>query len=291
MRFRLDLKLGILFFLCSLLLIGLPELEAAAGSENLVSRIQLTVIGTVVNSQNIPIEDAAVSVSVNQETQAIVVGEEEQERVFTGKNGRFITQLTLTTDPSYLSDLSITVSKSGYKTRHIRIHAEHLFCKINDCFARVGFLTLQRVLNQAFYLSTAIFVVIFGMISFNVLHETIAAFLGAASMLGISYFVGSFYPNFWIIGFHKAVEYIDFDVIFLLLGMMIFMAIMSQTGVFQWLAFQTFKLGKGSSFIVAIILILITGVISSVLNDTTVMLLMTISDQKQSLFQKYWPPT
>jgi Na+/H+ antiporter NhaD/arsenite permease-like protein len=275
MRFRLDLKLGILFFLCSLLLIGLPELEAAAGSENLVSRIQLTVIGTVVNSQNIPIEDAAVSVSVNQETQAIVVGEEEQERVFTGKNGRFITQLTLTTDPSYLSDLSITVSKSGYKTRHIRIHAEHLFCKINDCFARVGFLTLQRVLNQAFYLSTAIFVVIFGMISFNVLHETIAAFLGAASMLGISYFVGSFYPNFWIIGFHKAVEYIDFDVIFLLLGMMIFMAIMSQTGVFQWLAFQTFKLGKGSSFIVAIILILITGVISSVLNDTTVMLLMT----------------
>jgi Na+/H+ antiporter NhaD/arsenite permease-like protein len=134
---------------------------------------------------------------------------------------------------------------------------------------------LQRVINQAFFLATGIFVIVFGLISLNLLHETIAAFLGSAIMLGITYFIGSSNPDYWIISFHKAIQYIDFDVVFLLLGMMIFMGIMSKTGIFQWLAFQTFKLGKGNSFIVALILILITGLISSVLNDTTVMLLMT----------------
>jgi len=53
------------------------------------------------------------------------------------------------------------------------------------------------------------------------------------------------------------------------------MAIMSRTGVFQWLAYQTFRLARGNAFLVAAILISITGVISAVLNDTTVMLLMT----------------
>ncbi len=56
--------------------------------------------------------------------------------------------------------------------------------------------------------------------------------------------------------------------------MMIFMAIMSQTGVFQWLAFHTFRLARGHAFVVTAVLVGITGVISSVLNDTTVMLLM-----------------
>jgi Na+/H+ antiporter NhaD/arsenite permease-like protein len=53
------------------------------------------------------------------------------------------------------------------------------------------------------------------------------------------------------------------------------MAVMGQTGVFQWLAFRTFRLARGNTFLVTAILVSITGLISSVLNDTTVMLLMT----------------
>ena len=64
-------------------------------------------------------------------------------------------------------------------------------------------------------------------------------------------------------------------VILMLMTMMIFMAIMGQTGIFQWLTFQTFRLARGNTFLVAAILIAITGITSSVLNDTTVMLLMT----------------
>ena len=113
------------------------------------------------------------------------------------------------------------------------------------------------------------------MISFNLVHETIATFIGSAAMLGVSYFSGSSQSQYWIIGFHNAIEFIDFEVIFLLLAMMIFMAIMSQTGVFRWLAYRTFQVGKGNNFIIVLILILITGFTSAVLNDTTVMLLMT----------------
>jgi len=134
---------------------------------------------------------------------------------------------------------------------------------------------LPRIFNPAFFLATGIFVAAFATITFNLLHETIAALLGAAAVLGVAYFLGGSDLDYWIVGFDTAVHFIDFDVIFLLLTMMIFMAIMSQTGVFQWLAFQTLRLARGRAFLVATGLILLTGITSSVLNDTTVMLLMT----------------
>jgi Na+/H+ antiporter NhaD/arsenite permease-like protein len=207
--------------------------------------------------------------------QQVIVKEDPQDSVCTGESGQFIAELMIPGNPADLTSLRISVTKEGYKSGQIYISQDQLLCSRNSCFVRTGYITLHRVFNQAFFIATGIFIIVFGMISFNLLHETIAAFLGAAVMLGISYFVGSSDPDYWIIGFHKAIQYIDFDVIFLLLGMMIFVGIMSQTGVFQWLAFQTFKLGQGSSFFVAVILICITGLISSFLNDTTVMLLMT----------------
>lgn len=133
---------------------------------------------------------------------------------------------------------------------------------------------MPRVFNQAFFIATGIFILAFITITFNLLHETIAALMGAAAMLGVSYFFGNSNIDYWIIDFHRAITFIDFDVIFLLLTMMIFMAVMSQTGVFQWLALRTYRLAQGRAYLVVAGLVLITGITSSVLNDTTVMLLM-----------------
>ena len=170
--------------------------------------------------------------------------------------------------------LVVQVSKPSFRSASERIGVERIACTGDTCYVGVPDLVLPRVFNAAFILATAIFVVVFLLISTNLLHETIAAFLGAALMLGVSYCVGSFNNDFWIIGFDRAVEFIDFDVIFLLMTMMIFMAIMGRTGVFPWLALQTYRLARGNAFLVTAILITITAIASSVLNDTTVMLLM-----------------
>src|SRR5215211_5177157 len=53
---------------------------------------------------------------------------------------------------------------------------------------------------------------------------------------------------------------IDWDVIFLLLGMMIIVGILRQTGVFEYVAIWAAKRAKGSPFRVMVLLVLITAV-------------------------------
>jgi len=137
----------------------------------------------------------------------------------------------------------------------------------------LGDITLARHPNPAFFIATATFLVVFGLISFRVIHETVAALLGAVIIMGVTYILGTFNDEFWIISFERAVMFIDFNVIFLIMGMMIFMAVMGQTGVFQWLAFKAHKTTRGNIWLLAIVLTGLTGVISAFLNDVTAILL------------------
>ena len=241
-----------------------PTLVSAQASDD----VTLTLIGRVVNTQGAAVDEAEV---------CVLVGGIEKETTQTDDGGFYVMELVLTRPPTETESetLALKVGKPGYRETHQGFAQQEIACIEGHCHVRVPDIVLPRVLNPAFFLATGIFVVVFGLISLNLLHETIAAFMGAAAMLGVSYFAGNTNSDFWIIGFHRAIGFIDFDVIFLLMTMMIFMAVMSRTGIFQWLAFQTFRLARGSAFLVAAVLIAITGLISSVLNDTTVMLLIT----------------
>lgn len=234
----------------------------------------LTISGRVVNTQDLGISEAEIQIYDDQTPLAFLVDGERQKTILTKADGSFLGKVAEPLEIEQPLELTLHASKRGFKSETKVLTPQDFSCQDGTCFSDQGRITLHRILNQAFFIATGIFIFIFGLISFNALHETIATFLGAASMLGISYFLGNTDSNFWIIGFHNAIQYIDFEVIFLLLAMMIFMAIMSQTGIFQWLAYQTFKIGRGDSFQVAVILISITGITSAVLNDTTVMLLM-----------------
>ena len=52
---------------------------------------------------------------------------------------------------------------------------------------------------------------------------------------------------------------IDWDVIFLLLGMMIIVGVLRRTGVFEYVAIWAAKRAKGSPFRVMVLLVLITA--------------------------------
>ena len=66
---------------------------------------------------------------------------------------------------------------------------------------------------------------------------------------------------------------VDWDVIFLLLGMMIIVGVLRRTGVFEYVAIWAAKRAKGSPFRVMVLLVLITAVASSFLDNVTTVLL------------------
>ena len=77
---------------------------------------------------------------------------------------------------------------------------------------------------------------------------------------------------------HYFVNFIDFNVIFLLVAMMIIVNISTATGMFNWIANQLLKYTKGHPALIVAVLAVFTAVVSAFLdNVTTVMLIMPIS--------------
>jgi Na+/H+ antiporter NhaD/arsenite permease-like protein len=75
-----------------------------------------------------------------------------------------------------------------------------------------------------------------------------------------------------------AYSYVDWNVIFLLIGMMIIMGVLRDTGVFQYIAIKTSKLAKGSPIRILLFMFVVTAVISAFLdNVTTVMIIVPVN--------------
>ena len=115
------------------------------------------------------------------------------------------------------------------------------------------------------YAST-VFVVAFVLIATERLNKTLVALGGATAMF--------FLP---VINSHE-VWYsedtgINWDVIFLLLGMMIIVSVVRQTGVFEYVAIWSAKRAKGSPLRIMILLLLVTATGSAFLDNVTTVLL------------------
>jgi len=229
----------------------------------------------MVDSQEVPLEGASIKIRVQDSQGAFI--DEDGEETKSQADGAFLLAL-----PSEIvaqavegrGELTLEVSKASYATLSRTLDLEGMARIGEQLYLPLGDLILEHRMGAAFFIATFAFLLVFGFISFRVLHETIAALMGAVAILGVSYLLGSSNPDFWIISFERAIHYIDFNVIFLIMGMMIFMAIMAQTGVFAWVAFQAYRLARGNAWYLAVILIMVTGVISAFLNDVTAILLM-----------------
>ncbi|MFN2235236.1 MAG: SLC13 family permease [Anaerolineales bacterium] len=122
-------------------------------------------------------------------------------------------------------------------------------------------------------ISVAIFLLVFIAISFQLLHETAAALLGAVAVFLVTYILGSYNPALQLLTFEESMVIVDWNVIFLIMGMMIFMAILAETNVFKWLAFRLYQGAKGNALLIVVSLVTLTGIMSAFLNDVTAILL------------------
>ena len=138
-----------------------------------------------------------------------------------------------------------------------------------------GQLILSREITIGFWVATLVFVLVLVLIAFEKLHSTTAAMAGL-SLIFISTFIGrAFAPGWFIFDFERGLSYINWEVIFLVMGMMIVIAIIEETGIFQWTAFQAYRLSQGRLWLLVLILMLVTAVASALLDNFTTMLLMT----------------
>lgn len=128
--------------------------------------------------------------------------------------------------------------------------------------------------TPSFFITLGIFLLVLLAIGFRWMHETAAVLSGAVALWLVHYVGGTFFPSLHIIGFDQAMAFVDWNVIFLVLGMMIFMAMFSETGFLHWLAYRAFRLTRGNAWLLGLALVLLTGVTSSLLNNVTAMLIL-----------------
>ncbi len=236
--------------------------------------VMLTVVGRVVDSQGNDVNEAEVRVIVDGVPQIVLVDDEEQETLHTDEDGLFVAELVL---PRYVVEsgmVTLQISKPAFRTTRQNVKPRDVTGAGDHYYAGVLDVVLSHVFNPAFFIATITLVVVFALIAFRVLHDTAAAFLGAAVILGVSYIIGTHNPDFWILGFERAVEFVDWDVIFLIMSLMIVVSIIGRTGIFQWLALAAYRAARGSAWRLVVILILTTAVLSAFLNNVTIMLLM-----------------
>ena len=119
-------------------------------------------------------------------------------------------------------------------------------------------------MNIHMIIAVLVFIVVYALLIMEKMNKAIAVLLGA-----------SLYLVFHFIPFHDAVEHIDMNVIFLLIGMMMIVKVTEQSGVFEYIAVKGAKMVKADPIAFLALLFGITAIFSALLDNVTTILLIT----------------
>jgi Na+/H+ antiporter NhaD/arsenite permease-like protein len=246
----------VLFVVASYLLHHLlPQPVAASGFPGLV--------GQLTDAQGQPVQNAEVAVYADGNEEAIAVVESQRD-------GSFIVDLSRIPSQS----LSIEITRPHFRSLTWTATPENLETLRQGMTVRLPDLTMERRITLGFWIATLTFLGMLMLIAFERLHNTMAALLGAAVVLGVTFVGRPLNPDLFILDFEQALQYVDFDVIFLVMGMMIVIGVLETTGIFQWTAYQAYRLSRGRAWLLVIILMVLTSLASAMLDNVTTMLLM-----------------
>ena len=125
--------------------------------------------------------------------------------------------------------------------------------------------------TQAIWVGLAILFGVYTLIIFEWVHRTLAAAVGGLlAVLALNYYAVE--DTFTLA---EITTMIDWETIGLLLGMMVMVGILSNTGVFEYFAVLSYKKSGGSIWTLVVILCSVTAVLSAFLDNVTTMLLLT----------------
>ncbi len=107
-----------------------------------------------------------------------------------------------------------------------------------------------------------IFAVTYFFIATEKVDKAIAALLGASAVIALR-----------TAPYEELLDKIDMNVIFLLIGMMLIVTIMSNTGIFEYLAILIARKAKGNGLLIVVAMLILTAVLSALLDNVTTVIL------------------
>jgi Na+/H+ antiporter NhaD/arsenite permease-like protein len=234
----------------------------------------LTLAGTIKDPQGIGVKEVAIEVLVNGQPVQPLGG---AGHLATGGNGSFFGDLLLPAGTLPGAKVEVAAHKPSWRAlpaTPVEIFPAGADKEGRSLFKAAQNFTLKRHITPAFWIASGILLLVYVVIALEWMHRTLAALLGGALVLFITYTAGTFFPGYFILSFEDAVAAIDMNVIFLLMGMMIIVGVLKKTGLFQWMAYKSYAIARGNVFILSCILMLVTAVASAFLDNVTTMLLM-----------------
>lgn len=221
-----------------------------------------TVEGRLLDPQGEPVSGAHVSVLDNGES----IGEAESN-----PDGSFLVDLERLPEQSVV----VHIQRAHFHDQEWRSTPEAFQALQDDNNLYLSDLTMERRVTAGFWVATLSFVGLLVLIAMERLHNTLSALLGMAIIFLVSYIGAPINPDLFILDFERALQYINFEVFFLVLGMMIVISIVEETGIFQWLSYWAYRISRGRVWMLSIVLMCLTAVASALLDNVTTMLLMT----------------
>jgi Na+/H+ antiporter NhaD/arsenite permease-like protein len=262
--------------ICVVFLTLLVGLGSALAADPKSSDAVLVIHGKVLDPSGNPVGDATVVPYLNGKPH-ISLGHNDKLPT-TGRNGLFSTEISASADQIKDGKWALKITRPSFKpTQLIPLKAfeQGPDSKGLFTFAASTTVSMERFQGMAFWIALVIFILVYVLIAFEILHRTLAAFLGAAVILLITHTIGHFDEAYNLLTYEQALHAVDWNVIFLLMGMMIIVGVLKVSGVFQWLAYKSFQVARGQIFLLSSALCIVTAVTSAFLDNVTTMLLLT----------------
>jgi len=245
-----------------------------------------SVLGLVFDSQNQPVKGAHISWKLDPEGPILLETHTQADGIFALPVPKMLTpggdsvetegDLEMVPAEQLLGEqMTLYIERAHFKTTSVTIQSDALDLVKAGGVILLPDTILDRRISPAFWIATAVFIMVLILIATGKLHNTLAALLGASVLYLVSYLGHPIYEDLFIFDFAGSLSYIDWNVIFLIMGMMIVIAVVERTGIFQWLAFFAYRISRGRVIVLLSVLMLITGIASAFLDNVTTMLLMT----------------
>lgn len=252
------------FCLTAAIWMWMPDPAPAEGQDDNNGEESPALVGILLNQQGQAIAGAEVEVFYGEDETPIVVNESYED-------GLWEVEL-----PQPVADMvEIEVVHPHYKTDAITLDEEQVSILQAGESLNLGEIEASNRYALGFWVATFTFVLVLLIIAFERLPNATAALLGIAIVFVTTFFGGELInDNLYIFNFERALTYINWEVIFLVMGMMIVVSVIESTGLFQWLAFQAYRWSRGQPVVLVIVLVIITSLASALLDNVTTMLLM-----------------
>lgn len=118
-------------------------------------------------------------------------------------------------------------------------------------------------MTAAQIVAIVVFLGALGLIISEKVNRALVALAGAVLLLALH-----------IVSFDVAMSHVDYNTLGVLLGMMLFVAVVKQSGIFEYLAIRCAHLAKGHPWPIMMLLMVLTACLSAFLDNVTTVLLM-----------------